>query len=225
MRLSEITDAPCRHGNDCEVWGEAFSRGEEVERDVPCFACRRNRSRIETSEGHDRNNDQREEHQESLKHIGPADRQIPAENRIAEKHRGGNADRPFVIQMEHGFEELGGSDKSRSGIDREKQQGDDCRENAQNSCRVTEPAAEKSRESQRFRLFRIDPQARRDDEPVEKRPESKSDCNPCLIDARHIYYAGESHQQPSAHVARLRRERRDPASQSAASQQIGVDVL
>ena len=63
----------------------------------------------------------------------------------------------------------------------------------------------------------VPPQSGCDEDPVDGRAEGQADGNPYLACAKRIDGAGQSHEQPTAHVGGLRAEGRYPAAKFTAS--------
>ena len=132
---SEVTETPCQqryYRNQRNLLsaviheaGEVF--GESGKRTVPDSGDLSPAPEgDDCGDGHD---DQRDDHEHSLEHVGPADRLEPSEEGVGNNNCGGYDDGDVLVllaESEDDGEHLSRSDESGCDVDYEEDQDDDC---------------------------------------------------------------------------------------------------
>ncbi|MPM46186.1 hypothetical protein SDC9_92884 [bioreactor metagenome] len=156
MGLSEIAQPPGQTGRQRQqrqhagrivpaVAGRnAGKRRQQIHRDAPVGGGLGDRSGFDMRDHDQRQQHQCKKHQETLKQIGPADRQKPARNRVEQNHQHADADGQRVIDIEHRFEKLARADQSAGHVNGEEENGDRGRKEPQQMQRIAEAQADKT---------------------------------------------------------------------------------
>ena len=113
VRLPEVAEPPRQRADQCQGAGR-HQRPDLRHRAVHC--ARR------VMEGERRHHRQRQQHQQRLEEVGPADGQEPAERRVDEHHGHAAPQRHRVVQPQHRLEQLGASDETGRRVHREEEQ-------------------------------------------------------------------------------------------------------
>ena len=224
MRLAEIAESPHRRRDDRHHRRHSSAFRNQRKRNVLRLACRRHRSALQIPCRRRGNRNQRKKHQKSLEEIRPADRQISSHEHIQQNDNRPHQNRDLEIHRKHRFKQFSRRHQTRCRIDREEKQCDRRRQNPDDSRRIPESPSEIGGNGQRPGLLRIDPEPRRDQEPVCQRSGHQADRHPAFPESRAIHRSRKSHQEPAAHVACLSRHRGHPAPHSASSEEILLDI-
>ena len=163
-----------------------------------------------------------EEHERALDKVGRADGEISADERVEEHDDGTEHHHRRVVEPEERREQLTAGHKAASGVNREEDERDDCRNRHENMLIVVEAVREEVGDGDGVvRHLRVLAQTLRHELPIEIRADRKADCRPHGVRrAREVRDAGKAHEQPSGHVRRFRGKRREPRAEPATAEKV-----
>ena len=167
--------------------------------------------------GHDQ---QGEEHQESLKQVGPADRQKPAQKGVSDDDKGSDKHRDGEIRAVGRLKQLAGPDQTGRRIKEEEEEDHQGGQNPQKTRLVTKTELEIIRQGQGIQHLGVPAEPFGGVDPVHQGPGRQPDGDP---EGSHPHSEGESgqpQQEPAAHVAGLGAHGRNPAAQLSAAQHV-----
>ena len=161
----------------------------------------------------DRDSQDGDEHEDALDEVGEADRFEAAQQGVYQDYNSGYDQTDHVscfvlgAGAEHVGEELGSRGESRGGVYREEYDNDDGGYYLEYASLVVEAVLKEAGDSQRVvGDYRILSEPSGHDEPVEDGSDQQTYGDPYLACAGYIDSAGQTHQQPAAHIRGLCRE-------------------
>ena len=223
MRLSAVAESPNCAGNDRE------------ESDHPGFSGRNQRKGIFTegigksSRLHiipdikvcsDRHNNNGKEHQRALNQVRPTDCKITTEDRVDQHDRHPDQHGIFIFQSEHHIEKFAAGNKPGSGVNRKEAEDHNGRKCAEDPVLFPEPVFKEGGERHGICLFRIDAETGCNEDPVQDRTNCQPDGDPGFAKTCHINSARQPHEQPAAHIARLRGKGCHPGADTASAEEV-----
>lgn len=224
MRLAEIADAPGEQRDELDGAERRSVRLRQRLQHRRLHARNLRERALEAAACHraaDGDDEDREEHHDTLDEIRARDREEAADERIENDRPRADEDRVLIRDAEHRLEQPPRRDEPRRRIDHEENQDENRRHDAQQIRRIVVAVLQELRQRQRVvRELRIFPQAGGDEMPVRPSADGDADGDPARVQPREIREPRHAHEHPAAHIRRLRRQRRHPRAELAVAEEI-----
>lgn len=230
MRHTEVAQTPGKTGEDSRPGNTAVGALKQVEvvaDDRAVSIQELYRGEIRGAENaHQRNYYQCPEHQQALYHVRPAHREESAEEGVGNNNDRADGQGSGVVQVKDEAEQLCAAAERRSRIDQEEHEDYRRAGQADNRLLCEEALLEVLRDSDGVaggigHLAELC----REELPVEVCTDEQTDGDPAFGQTVQEDGAGESHQQPAAHIRRLGGDSGSPAAQLPSSYEIIVHAL